>query len=214
MKTCAALILTAILAASPAAAQQGSNAKSQSPPASKAPAKTEQKPAQAPAAGSENPNYVIGAQDVIDISVWKEPDVSRTVPVRPDGKISLPLLGDIQAAGVKPVELAAQITERLKKFFNDPQVTVIVLTINSLRFYITGEVNRAGAFPMLAETTVMQALASAGGFSQYANLKKIYVMRNEDGKQVKFPINYPDLLKGNHPEQNIVLKPGDTIVVP
>jgi polysaccharide biosynthesis/export protein len=163
---------------------------------------------------NQDPNYVIGGQDVLDISVWKEPDLTRSVPVRPDGKISLPLLNDVQAAGLTPSQLASQITESLKKFVTDPQVTVIVSAINSQRVYILGEVNRAGAYPLLPQMTVLQALSSAGGFTQFANPKKIYVMRSENGKQDKFPFNYNDVIKGKQSDENIVLKPGDTIVIP
>jgi polysaccharide export outer membrane protein len=179
-----------------------------------------QTPAKPAAAGvaakpaTDDPNYMIGAQDVLDISVWKEPEVSRTVPVRPDGKISLPLLNDVQAAGLTPSQLAAQLTESLKKFVANPQVTVIVTTINSQRVYIMGEVIRAGAYPLLPGMTVLQGLSSAGGFTQFANLKKIYVLRQENGKQVKLPFNYKEVVGGKNPDQNITLKAGDTIVVP
>jgi polysaccharide export outer membrane protein len=165
-------------------------------------------------AATTDSNYIIGAQDVLDISVWKEPEVSRVVPVRPDGKISLPLLNDVQAAGLNPGQLAAQITESLKKFVTNPQVTVIVTTINSQRVYILGEVSRPGAFPLLPNMTVLQALSSAGGFTQFAREKNIYVLRSEDGKQVKHPFNYKEVIKGTNSDQNIVLKAGDTIVVP
>src|SRR5271163_3406905 len=161
-----------------------------------------------------DPNYVIGAQDVLDINVWKEPDVSRIVPVRPDGKISLPLLNDVQAAGLTPSQLSAQITESLKKYVTDPQVTVIVTQINSQRIYILGEVNRAGAYPLLPGMTMLQGLSSAGGFTQFANLKKIYMFRMENGKQVKYPFSYKDVIDGKQPDENVILKAGDTIVVP
>jgi polysaccharide biosynthesis/export protein len=161
-----------------------------------------------------DPNYVIGAQDVLDINVWKEPDVSRIVPVRPDGKISLPLLNDVQAAGLTPAQLAAQITESLKKYVTNPQVTVIVSTINSQRVYILGEVTRPGAFPMLPGMSVLQALSSAGGFTQFAKVKSIFVRRIENGKESKYPFNYKDVISGKKPEQDILLKAGDTIVVP
>jgi polysaccharide export outer membrane protein len=161
-----------------------------------------------------DPNYIIGGQDMLDISVWKEPDLSRTVPVRPDGKISLPLLNDVQAAGLTPTQLAAQLTDSLKKYVADPQVTVIVTQINSQRIYILGEVNRAGAYPLLPEMTILQGLSSAGGFTQFANLKKIYMFRVENGKQVKYPFNYKDVISGKQPDQNVSLKAGDTIVVP
>ena len=165
-------------------------------------------------AATTDPNYVIGAQDVLDISVWKEPEVSRVVPVRPDGKISLPLLNDVQAAGLTPAQLAAQITESLKKYVTSPQVTVIVTTINSQRVYILGEVTRPGAFPMLPGMTVMQALSSAGGFTPFAKMKSIYVLRAENGKKVKYPFNYKEAIAGKNSEQDILLKAGDTIVVP
>ena len=163
---------------------------------------------------NQDPNYIIGGQDVLDISVWKEPDLTRSVPVRPDGKISLPLLNDVQAAGLTPAQLASQITDSLKKFVTNPQVTVIVSAINSQRVYILGEVNRAGAYPLLPQMTVLQALSSAGGFTQFANPKKIYVMRTSNGKQEKYPFNYNDVIKGKQSDENIVLKPGDTIVIP
>ena len=163
---------------------------------------------------TDDPNYVIGPQDVLDISVWKEPELTRPVPVRPDGRISMPLLNDVQAAGKTPLQLAADITAGLKKFVTDPQVTVIVTTINSQRVFILGEVNRAGAYPLLPNMTVLQALSSAGGFTIYANLKKIYLLRVEDGKQVKHPFNYKDVLAGKAADQNIFVKAGDTIVVP
>ena len=161
-----------------------------------------------------DPNYVIGAQDVLDINVWKEPDVSRIVPVRPDGKISLPLLNDVQAAGLTPAQLAAQVTESLKKYVTNPQVTVIVTTINSQRVYILGEVTRPGAFPLIPGMSVLQALSSAGGFTQFAKVKSIFVRRLENGKETKFPFNYKDVISGKKPEQDILLKAGDTIVVP
>jgi polysaccharide export outer membrane protein len=167
-----------------------------------------------PAAATVDPSYVIGGQDVLDISVWKEAELTRIVPVRPDGKISLPLLNDVQAAGLTPTQLAAQITESLKKFVTNPQVTVIVTAINSQRIYILGEVNRAGAYPLLPNMTVLQGLSSAGGFTLFANLKKIYMFRMENGKQVKYPFNYKDVINGKAPEENVVLKAGDTIVVP
>ncbi|HTR48598.1 MAG TPA: polysaccharide biosynthesis/export family protein [Verrucomicrobiae bacterium] len=170
--------------------------------------------AQKPSAQTQDPSYVIGAQDILDISVWKEPELTRIVPVRPDGKISLPLLNDVQAAGLTPTQLADAITAGLKKFVTDPQVTVIVSQINSQRVYITGEVQRAGAYPLLPGMTMLQALSSAGGFTQFANLKKIYMLRTEGGKQVRYPFNYKEVIAGKDPEQNIVMKAGDTIVVP
>src|ERR1700694_2649886 len=168
----------------------------------------------APVAATTDPSYMIGPEDVLDISVWKEPDVSRVVPVRPDGRISLPLINDVQAAGLSPQQLAGSVAEKLKKYLNGPQVTVIVTAINSQRVFVVGEVLRAGAFPMLPGMTVLQALSSAGGFTTFADVKKIHVMRMRNGKQVEIPFNYREVLKGDNSEQNIKLEPGDTIVVP
>jgi polysaccharide export outer membrane protein len=165
-------------------------------------------------AAAADPSYIIGPQDVLDISVWKENELTRVVPVRPDGKISLPLLNDVQAAGLTPSQLAEQLTTNLKKFVTNPQVTVIVTQINSQRVYILGEATRPGAYPLLPGMTVLQALSSAGGFTLFANLKKIYVLRKEDGKQEKFPFNYKDVVNGKNADQNIALKAGDQIVVP
>jgi polysaccharide export outer membrane protein len=168
--------------------------------------------AQTQAPATTDASYKIGPQDILRIDVWKETEISRTVPVRPDGKISLPLLNDVQAAGLTAMELANSISEGLKKFINSPQVTVSVSEINSRRVYVTGEVTRPGAFPLLPNMTALQGLTSAGGFTQFANTKKIYVLRNENGKQVKHPFNYKAVLNGQ--AEDIPLMPGDTIVVP
>ena len=165
-------------------------------------------------AATDDPNYIIGAQDVLDIAVWKEPSVSRTVPVRPDGKISLPLIDDVQAAGLTPMQLTSVLADKLKKYIDEPQVTVIVTQINSQRVYIIGQVARPGAFPLLPNMTILQALSTAGGLAQFANGKKIYLLRTEDGKPVKYPFNYKDVVGGKKPEQNLVLKAGDQIIVP
>jgi len=159
------------------------------------------------------PSYVIGGDDTLHVSVWKEPDLTATLPVRPDGMISLPLLNDVQASGLTPMQLAASITEKLKKYIADPHVTVVVTQMNSQRIFVTGEVLHTGAMTLLPNMTVLQAISSAG-FSQFANTKGIYVLRNENGKQQKFSVNYKQLVKGESMDQNIILKPGDTIVVP
>jgi polysaccharide export outer membrane protein len=158
--------------------------------------------------------YKIGAQDVLRIDVWKEDQLTRTVPVRPDGKVTLPLLNDVQAAGLTPMHLAGVISEGLKKYINNPQVTVTISEVNSRRIYITGEVTRAGAFPMQPSMTVLQALSGTGGFTQFARTKKIYILRVQDGKQIKLSFNYNEVVGGKKPEQNIFLQPGDVIVVP
>lgn len=159
------------------------------------------------------PSYIIGAEDALHISVWKEPELSGTLPVRVDGKISLPLVNDVQAAGLTPMQLAASLTEKLKKFVDDPRVAVVVTQMNSQKFYITGEVQHTGALPLLPNMTVLQGLATAG-LTQFANTKRIYVLRNANGVQQKLPVNYRHLIKGETMSQNIVLRPGDTIVVP
>jgi len=166
-----------------------------------------------PAPPQTNASYVIGADDTLAVSVWKEPDLTATLPVRADGMISLPLLNDVQAAGLTPMQLAASITEKLKKYVSDPRVTVTVTQMNSQRVYVTGEVMHSGAMNLTPEMTVLQALASAG-FSQFANIKGIYVLRNENGAQKRYPVNYKKLIKGEDNSSNILLKPGDTIVVP
>jgi polysaccharide biosynthesis/export protein len=178
--------------------------------------KSPSKPAQpAPqSVGAADSSYKIGPQDVLRIDVWKEAEISRAVPVRPDGKISLPLLNDVQASGLTAMELANNITEGLKKFINNPQVTVSVTEINSRRVYVTGEVSKPGAYPLLPNMTALQAVTSAGGFTQFARTKNIYILRNEGGKQTKYPFNYNDVVKGKRSDENITLQPGDTIVVP
>lgn len=166
--------------------------------------------AQAPVASSD---YVIGDGDMLKITVWKEADMNEELPVRPDGKISMPLLNDIQASGLTPLQLRDSITEKLKKFIADPRVTVVVTAMNSQHIFVSGEVLHTGPMPLLPHMTMLQALAEAG-FTQFANVKGIYLLRTENGKQEKLPFNYKEVIKGNRPEQNITLKPGDTVVVP
>jgi len=172
------------------------------------------KPAVAPVGTLNDEEYKIGPQDVLRIDVWKEEQLTRTVPVRPDGKITLPLLNDVQAVGLTPMELAGVISDQLKKYINGPQVTVSVAEINSRRIYVTGEVTKAGAYALLPHMTVLQALTSAGGFTQFARIKSIYVLRVEGGKQTKVPFNYKAVVEGKKPEENIELQPGDTVIVP
>ncbi len=177
--------------------------------------KSQDKESTVPSApGTDNPAYVIGPEDVLSVNVWKEAEVSGSVPVRPDGKISLPLLNDVQAAGLTPTQLAADITEKLKKYVEQPRVTVVVTAINSRRVYIMGQVARPGAFPLLPGMTVLQALSSAGGLAEFAHSKDIYVLRTENGKQQKLPFNYKAVLKAQNGAQDIPLKAGDTIIVP
>jgi polysaccharide biosynthesis/export protein len=163
---------------------------------------------------TEDPAYKIGAQDVLRIDVWREDQLTRTVPVRPDGKITLPLLNDIQAVGLTPMSLADVIRNELKQFITNPQVTVSVTEINSRRIYVNGEVNKAGAYQLLPHMTVLQALSGSGGFTTFARVKGIYVLRNADGKTMRIPFNYKEAIRGKNIDQNIELQPGDVIVVP
>jgi polysaccharide export outer membrane protein len=161
-----------------------------------------------------DPDYRIGPLDILRIDVWKEADLSRLAPVRPDGKISLPLLNDVQAAGLTALQLSSAITSGLKDYITNPQVTVSLSEINSRRVYVTGEISHAGALPLLPNMTVLQALSSAGNFTPFAKPKKIYVLRVEAGHKVKHPFNYKEVLAGKKQEQDIALQSGDVIVVP
>jgi polysaccharide export outer membrane protein len=187
----------------------------QSPSEGKAPVSSKQMAATSlPKPATVDPNYKIGPGDQLYINVWKEPDLTASVPVRPDGKISMPLLNDVQAAGLTPMQLSADVTNKLNKYVEQPHVTVVVTGTNSRLVYVVGQVGRAGSIPLLPEMTILQALSSVGGISEFANGKKIYVLRVENGKPQRYYFNYKEALKGEHPEQNILLKPGDTIVVP
>lgn len=208
MKLTLGFFVLALFLAWPAFAQDSPSRGGQSSSGAKSAGQSPAPPAAA------DPAYEIGPDDVLNISVWKEPTISNTVPVRPDGKISLALINDVQAAGLTPADLAASIAEKLKKFITEPQVTVIVTAVNSQRVYVLGEVTRPGAFPMFPGMTVLQLLSDAGGFTAFANRKNIHVVRVENGKQVKLAFNYNDALRADKPEQSIVLKPGDTVVVP
>jgi polysaccharide export outer membrane protein len=165
-------------------------------------------------AATDDPNYVIGPEDELIISVWKEPDISRSVPVRPDGKISLALLNDVQATGRTPMQLGSDITEKLKNFISEPQVTVIVTKINSQRIFVVGEVPRTGSYTLLPDMTAVDAISSAGGFTPFAKRTKIYILRKENGKMVSIPFNYKEVVKNRKSDQDVLLKPGDRIVVP
>jgi polysaccharide biosynthesis/export protein len=195
-----------------------SQSESASKPAAPAAAVTDKqasnKPAEARAAHSDG-SYVIGANDVLAINVWKEPDISRSVPVRSDGKISLPLVGELQAGGQTPRQLEEEITKRLQSYISEPEVTVIVTDSKSQKINIMGMVSRPGAYLLTSATTVLDSIAMAGGFKDFAKQKAIYVLRqNADGKQERLSFNYKEVIKGKNPEQNIRLQAGDTVVVP
>ena len=160
-------------------------------------------------------NYVVGIGDVLEINVWKESELSKTVPVRPDGMITLPLVGEIKAAGSTPDQLKEQLTSALQKVVTDPQVTVMVVSVSSLSFNIMGNVNRPGYYPLTRPMTILDAIAISGGFRDFAKEKKIYVLRTgPNGAQQKIMFNYKDVIKGKKMAQNIMLQPHDTLVIP
>jgi polysaccharide export outer membrane protein len=169
----------------------------------------------APAAGAAVPaDYVIGADDVLSIIFWREKDLSSDVSVRPDGRISLPLLNEIVAAGLTPEQLRVQVTEAAEKLLEEPTVTVVVKAINSRKVFITGQVGKPGAYPLLSPTNVMQLITMAGGVMEYADDENISILRTEAGKQISLRFNYDEVKKRKRLEQNIMLKPGDTVIVP
>lgn len=159
--------------------------------------------------------YVIGNDDVLNISVWKEPDLTKAVPVRSDGKISLPLVGEMQATGKTPLQLEHDITEKLKSFITAPEVNVIVQQVNSRKFNVMGEVAKPGSYALTASTTIMDAIAIAGGFKDFAKKTGVYILRKgTNGKEDRINFNYKSFIKGKNSEQNVRIEPNDTIIVP
>lgn len=167
-------------------------------------------------ASKVDPEYIIGPGDVLSIDVYQEPEVSRTLPVRPDGRISLPLAGEILAQGKTALQLQAEVTERLKKFIDHPSVTVMVQDAQSQRYNILGMVMKPGTYPLAHPATILDAIALAGGLRDFAHGNKIYLLRKRasDGVEIRYNFNYRQVSLGVHPEQNIALLPGDIIVVP
>jgi polysaccharide export outer membrane protein len=160
-------------------------------------------------------SYVIGNDDVLAISVWNEPNLTKSIPVRSDGKISLPLAGEVQAAGKTPLQLERDLTEKLKGFITTPEVNVIVQQVNSRKFNILGEVGKPGSYPLTADTTIVDAIASAGGFRDFAKKTGVYVLRKTaDGRQTRLNFNYKSFIKGKDIDRNIKIEPDDTIIVP
>src|SRR5271168_2881745 len=199
----------------------------QSDSASKAPApaattakQSDDKPADAKSSpdsrtAHSDSSYVIGANDVLAVNVWKEPDITRSVPVRSDGKISLPLVGELQASGQTPQQLEQEIAKRLQSYISEPEVTVIVTDSKSQKVNILGMVSKPGAYLLTSSTTVLDAIAMAGGFKDFAKQKSIYVLRQgTDGAEKRIPFNYKEVIKGKNSDQNIRLQAGDTLVVP
>jgi len=160
-------------------------------------------------------HFIIGNDDRLAINVWKEPDLTRTIPVRSDGKISLPLVGELEAAGRTPLDLEHEIAAKLKEYMTEPDVTVIVEQINSQKYNILGQVTKPGSYALATATTVLDAIAASGGCRDFAKQKSVYILRkNGAGAETRIAFNYKDVIKGKNPEQNIKLEPGDTIVVP
>ncbi len=197
----------------------------QAPPASRPASPTQAPPAKAGASVAPAPvvpatpvppppGYVIGPDDVLQVLYWREKDVSAEVVVRPDGMISLPLLNDVKAAGLTPEQLRDAVSEAAKRFFEDPNVTIVIKAINSRKVFITGSVAKPGPYALSAPTTVLQLISMAGGLTEFAKQKNISVMRRENGKPLRFPFNYKDVSNGKNLKQNIELKPGDTVIVP
>lgn len=225
-----AFLALAVLVPACASAQAGPGAQQTAPPATTppaAPATTQQpvapsKPGQtvaAPAQGGTtaaavDPTYVIGPDDVLTVLFWRDKETSTEVVVRPDGKITLPLINDVQAAGLTPDALRARVQEAALQYFQEPSVSVVVKQVNSRKVYVTGSVAKPGTYPLTSQTTVLQILAMAGGLTEYAKKDRIGVLRVQNGQSQRFVFNYKDVMEGKKLEQNIVLKPGDTVMVP
>jgi len=205
-------MLAILLSAPIAAVAQAQKVATPTPAASTAaPAASTAAPATSPTVSPDK--YVIGADDSLQVTVWKEPSFSGSFPVRPDGMISMVMLGDIRAAGKTPTQLSDDITQKLKKYIQDPVVSVVVLGVNSQKIFLVGEVTHTGPIMLTPGMTPLQAIAAAGGLTMFANEKHIYILRGVQGKQQKIPFNYKKALKGDN-SQDISLQPGDTIVVP
>jgi polysaccharide biosynthesis/export protein len=197
-----ALVLTA--ATSLAAQQAPANGKVATPPAG----------VTIPTGVTPPPDYVIGPDDVLTVVFWREKELSSEVAVRPDGKITLPLMNDIQAAGLTPEQLRDELTKAAEKYVEGPTVTVVVKAINSRKVFITGMISKPGPYPLTGPTTVTQLIAMAGGLHEFAKKKDITILRNEGGREVAYRFNFQDVMKRKNLQQNIELKPGDTIIVP
>ena len=163
---------------------------------------------------SATPSFIVQPNDLLEIYVWKEPELTRKVLVRPDGRISFPLIQDLQAAGMSPVEIKQEIEKKLQEYIEVPNVTVLVEAIQSYRVFVTGKVAKPGAITSEKPITVLQALALAGGFSDFANLAEIVMVRNNGSDNLLFKFNYVEFIKGKNFSQNIVLRSGDVVVVP
>ena len=208
MRAAAALVL--VLSIHGQAPQAPKDQAPAAPPAPVAPAAEVSPTRVSPTAAVDPKTYVIEAEDIVSVRVWREPEMSGLFTVRPDGKISLHLVGEVQAGGLTPDQLQTKVIEALQSVMNRPQVVVAVQDVRSKRYFISGEVNRPGQYQLVSKISIMEALSMAGGFREFANIKGIKVMRGQE--RIKF--NYKEVIKGKKLEQNIELKPGDHIVVP
>jgi polysaccharide export outer membrane protein len=163
---------------------------------------------------ADNPNYVIGPEDVLHIQVWREESLTRTVPVRSDGMISLPLINEVQASGLTPLQLREVLTEKFRNFIDNPSVTVVLMEANSFKVFVTGQVRNPGVYRLRTETTILQIIPMAGDFTNEANPRKIVIIRREQGKDKRIEVNYREIIDGANPESNAVLRSGDTVFVP
>jgi polysaccharide biosynthesis/export protein len=204
------LCLALMLSLSPAQERQQQSQRQQPAPAAPALSPEEEALRKSVGAPIDPKSYVIGAEDILMIRVWREPELSGHVGVRPDGKISLPLLGDLKAGGLTPEKLAESITQGFSKYVTNPEVMVQVASVNSKKYFISGEVMRPGSFPLVVPTTVLEALAVAGGFRDYADRKKILILRGPK----RYTFNYKEIVRGKNMQQNILLESGDHIIVP
>jgi polysaccharide export outer membrane protein len=211
MRISARTLLSGLAAVTTLACLGGATARAQTATAQP---RTSTAPPATPRGEAPPPDYVIGADDVLSIVFWRDKDMSADVTVRPDGKISLPLLNEIQAAGYTPEQLRAKLVEAAGKYIEEPNTTVVVREIHSRKVFITGNIANPGAYPLTSEINVLQLVAQAGGLVEYADSKNIVVLRKQDGRQRSFKVNYNEVIKQKNVQQNISLKPGDTVVVP
>ena len=211
----APLVVLLSMCASASMAAQSSDAQAPQP-AAPATVATQKPVVQTPAPEGIAPplDYTIGVEDVLDVIVWREKDLSAQVMVRPDGMVSLPLLNDVQAGGLSVAQFRERVSAAVAKFVESPSVTVIVTTINSRKVSVMGEVVKPGIYPLLAPTTVLQLLATAGGPTAFADVKDISVVRTIDGKTTRLSFNFKEVARGRKMEQNVLLRPGDTVIIP
>jgi polysaccharide biosynthesis/export protein len=188
-------------------------AKPDKPPAAK-PQDSLQKIQSKAAVAADSDSYIIGPEDVLYIYVWKEENLSRSVPVRMDGMISIPLVDDIRAAGMTPLQLKELLLAKLREYVETPDVTVIVTEANSYRVYVQGEVKKPGVYKLRSETTLVQLIIMAEGFTDWANQKKITIMRKEGGKDSRIVVNYKKIVEGDEGAKDVTLKSGDIVIIP